>query len=170
MLSSFAQAQHWAVCFPIFYTASRGGKTKLRWDTCKPRAWLAPLAHDTATPLNSRTNSLNTHFPRTPTLTTSCWFRRICFGMFLFSATFSLSLLITLLSFLSPSASLSKLLDLQLLLLIFVETSHCRILYPSLSFSLQTQWYHCHFFFFYTLGWEWFWWLSHRFPVFDAYF
>ena len=51
MLSSFAQAQHWAVCFPIFYTASRGGKTKLRWDTCKPRAWLAPLAHDTATPL-----------------------------------------------------------------------------------------------------------------------
>ena len=55
-----------------------------------------------------------------------------------FSPPFSLSLLIALLSFLSPSASLSKLLDLQLLLLIFVETSHCRILYPSLSLSANT--------------------------------
>ena len=131
---------------PIFFATSRGGKTQFGGDTCKLEAWLAPCTYFY-------------HFFIFLIILPDVWF--VFFS--------PLPTLYLTFSFFSPSASLSKLLDLQLLLLIFVKTLHCRILYPSLS--LQThlslyQWYRCHF----LLHARWFWWLSHRFPVFDAYF
>ena len=170
MLSSFAQAQHWAVCFPIFYTASRGGKTKLRWDTCKPRAWLAPLAHDTATPLKWQKKFIK--YPL-PTYSHFEHFLLISPDMF-----WDVSFLRHLLS-LSTNNSVEFPLSFSFSLKTFGSTtasSHfCwNLALPnslplSLFLSANTV-IPLSFFFFYTLGWEWFWWLSHRFPVFDAYF